>query len=517
MSMQLTLAGPGAGKTTDMIEQIVAKLPELQANRDMAIITYTNESVDDIKRKVNTHICLPQNVFIGTIHSFLVHYFIIPYAFTLGYKTNPITIVDKFSSTGMEWIEGWAERTFSDLKTREIRKQGVYQKQYKLRRESAARKGIYTYDSIIKISKELAEKKDICKLVSNKIQFLFIDEYQDISKYAHDIIMQLEKQHLTRIAVVGDPDQSIYRFRYGSSQIGERAPAENKQPIRALMSLKPDECYVRNLLINHRSSKEIVEFNNQYGTLKNQIPEKGSVCKIHYMALKDPANQLSQIKQLGKLYGCTDFLVLGKKQKTADYCKTSVENTDTKNGYIDLKSITDFIAAKSGLTYRGLLEEYGLDKHKLRHVAAELRKRYDIEQMEEDYLILQIRNVIKELYGIIVHFKDSTCVDDKKKKISFGYTKKWDAVCETYDSNDTRFLTIHKSKGLEADCVLVIAETQNELFKWLNMTPQKMKSLTDEDYRLGYVAFTRAKKVLIISCLQDIDTDCLDKNIFCII
>ena len=49
------------------------------------------------------------------------------------------------------------------------------------------------------------------------------------------------------------------------------------------------------------------------------------------------------------------------------------------------------------------------------------------------------------------------------------------------------------------------------------MTPQKMKSLQDEDYRLGYVAFTRAKKVLILSCLQDIDTDSLDKNTFSIL
>lgn len=266
--MQLTLAGPGAGKTTDMIKQIVAKLPELQANRDMALITYTNESVSDIKKKVNENICLPKNVFIGTIHSFLVHYFIIPYAFVLGYKSNPITIVDKFDTTGMKWIDAWVDKTFPDINTRKIRKESLYQKQYNGRRESAARKGIYTYDSIIKISRELALKKDISRLVSNKIQFLFVDEYQDISKYAHDIIMKLEKQRLTQIAVVGDPDQSIYRFRYGSSQIGEKAPTKDKQPIRELMALTSDKCRVRKLLVNYRSSKEIVDFNNKYGTFK---------------------------------------------------------------------------------------------------------------------------------------------------------------------------------------------------------------------------------------------------------
>lgn len=515
--MQLTLAGPGAGKTTDMIKQIVAKLPELQANRDMALITYTNESVSDIKKKVNENICLPKNVFIGTIHSFLVHYFIIPYAFVLGYKSNPITIVDKFDTTGMKWIDAWVDKTFPDINTRKIRKESLYQKQYNGRRESAARKGIYTYDSIIKISRELALKKDISRLVSNKIQFLFVDEYQDISKYAHDIIMKLEKQRLTQIAVVGDPDQSIYRFRYGSSQIGEKAPTEDKQPIRELMALTSDKCRVRKLLMNYRSSKEIVDFNNKYGTLENQIAEKGSVCKIHYIKTQNPSELFSKIKQIGGEYECADYLVLGKKQKTVDHYKLFTEDVVVQNDYIDLKSITDYVIAKSGESYKTFMEKYEFDNYKLRHVAAELRKRFDIAQLEEKDFISKIKSIIRELYGVSIQFSDSCYLDDRGMKVTFGYSKKWNNDHEENCMREIRYMTIHKSKGLEADCVLVIAETQNEFLKWLNMTPQKMKSLQDEDYRLGYVAFTRAKKVLILSCLQDIDTDSLDKNTFSIL
>lgn len=515
--MQLTLAGPGAGKTTDMIEQIVAKLPSLQANRDMAIITYTNESVNDIKRKINKQACLPQNIFIGTIHSFLVHYYIIPYAFILGYQSNPITIVDKFDTTGMDWIDSWAAKTFDDAKTREIRKQGLYQKQYTLRREHAAKNGIYTYDSIIKISKEIAEKKDISKLISNKVQFLFVDEYQDISKYAHDIIMLLEKQRLTQIAVVGDPDQSIYRFRYGSSQIGEKAPVESKQPIRELMAMKQNDCCIRHLLTNHRSSMEIVVFNNRYGTLENQVPEKGSVCKIQYIQRKTPDSLIDEMKKLGQQHGCKHYLVLGKKQKTVDFCKVVRQESETKHGHIDLKSITDYIIAKSGMTHNDFLEKYNLNTHMLRHVAAELRKRFQIDQMETRCFDNEIKNVFKELYGVSILIRDSACLDEKNRKVPFGYSKKWDVMQEQSALDPIRYMTIHKSKGLEADCVLVIAETQNEFDKWINMTPQKMKSLSDEDFRLGYVAFTRAKKVLILSCLQEIDIDALDKAVFDIV
>ena len=78
-------------------------------------------------------------------------------------------------------------------------------------------------------------------------------------------------------------------------------------------------------------------------------------------------------------------------------------------------------------------------------------------------------------------------------------------------------MTIHKSKGIEADCVLVLASSESQLFKWLEMNGEDMKSETDEDYRLGYVAFTRARKVLILCCLKEIDIAKIDPEIFLII
>jgi DNA helicase-2/ATP-dependent DNA helicase PcrA len=78
-------------------------------------------------------------------------------------------------------------------------------------------------------------------------------------------------------------------------------------------------------------------------------------------------------------------------------------------------------------------------------------------------------------------------------------------------------MTIHKSKGIEADCVLVLASSESQLFKWLEMNGEDMKSETDEDYRLGYVALTRARKVLILCCLKEIDIVKIDPEIFSII
>ena len=150
--MILTLAGPGAGKTTDMINVINQKMSQLQSNRIMAIITYTNASVEDIKIKLARTMVLPPNVFVGTIHSFLLNFFIEPYANYLGYSAENITIVEKLSDVGVDWVDDWVKSKFVSLskKQQEIKKKVIIQGRRNKVFEAAAHKGIYTYDSIIK-------------------------------------------------------------------------------------------------------------------------------------------------------------------------------------------------------------------------------------------------------------------------------------------------------------------------------------------------------------------------------
>jgi DNA helicase-2/ATP-dependent DNA helicase PcrA len=63
---------------------------------------------------------------------------------------------------------------------------------------------------------------------------------------------------------------------------------------------------------------------------------------------------------------------------------------------------------------------------------------------------------------------------------------------------------MHKSKGLEAESVLVVFESNNHINKVF--TKQNlMTSPTDEDLRLAYVACTRAKKLLVLACTEKIN------------
>lgn len=76
----LVIAGPGSGKTTDMVDEIISVLPSLMPHRMLATVTYTNSAAETIRKRLSQKSGIPRNVFIGTIHSFLNQFIIIPYA-----------------------------------------------------------------------------------------------------------------------------------------------------------------------------------------------------------------------------------------------------------------------------------------------------------------------------------------------------------------------------------------------------------------------------------------------------
>ncbi|MGY8611339.1 3'-5' exonuclease, partial [Bacillus altitudinis] len=60
------------------------------------------------------------------------------------------------------------------------------------------------------------------------------------------------------------------------------------------------------------------------------------------------------------------------------------------------------------------------------------------------------------------------------------------------ENEQENIYSIHSSKGMEAECVFVVAETTKQIKEWLNHND------ASEEARVGYVAFTRARKLLCI-------------------
>lgn len=108
-----------------------------------------------------------------------------------------------------------------------------------------------------------------------------------------------------------------------------------------------------------------------------------------------------------------------------------------------------------------------------------------------------IAKKFKEKFGI--EAKNETEIDQDRSLNDIFTTEK------NHNSPNTEsfFSTIHSSKGLEATSVLVIAENNQELSDWLDF--EKANTELDDKYRLGYVAFSRARDMLVIACLEKIN------------
>ena len=107
------------------------------------------------------------------------------------------------------------------------------------------------FDHLQRWAAELLEDDRIADPIAGGIQQLVCDEYQDTSHVEELLLLRLSRSH-GNICVVGDDDQSIYRFRGAS--------------VRNLIEF-PDrfpDCHAVELGVNYRSHPDIVDFYDRW-------------------------------------------------------------------------------------------------------------------------------------------------------------------------------------------------------------------------------------------------------------
>lgn len=182
---------------------------------------------------------------------------------------------------------------------------------------------------------------------------------------------------------------------------------------------------------------------------------------------------------------------------------------------IDLKKLSDFIVSSTGLSHKDFMEQYSLTPYMLSRICVFIRNEIEKGKLTDESVLKLAKKGCMELYRKRIVFKNSA-TDINGKTQEFNFASKF---TEDYIKDEClmKYMTIHKAKGLEADGVLVVAENEKQLFKWLNMTKTDMRNESDEDYRLGYVAFSRARKVLAVAVLEKIDILAFDTKIWDIV
>ena len=104
--------------------------------------------------------------------------------------------------------------------------------------------------------------------------------------------------------------------------------------------------------------------------------------------------------------------------------------------------------------------------------------------------LLDFLNVLRELDGNISKVSRGKVLDAYNKPY-IEYAK-----CVNYKDDNTQFITIHKSKGLGFDNVLLVLPEKDVAMDYLLQTDLQHK---DDDHRLYYVACSRARNRLFIN------------------
>ena len=342
-------------------------------------------------------------------------------------------------------------------------------------------------------------KKAIANLVANRIQYLFIDEFQDTNNKVFEVIEILRKIKRTTIYIVGDPEQYITSF---DSNIKNYS----RIPILRAANTNMYELSVNN--INRRSSKKITNFLNNFNgrEYKEQKFEQKPFRDYegtNITFIDEHSDTKPIIENFIKI--CEDLEI-----KENDRCIIAKKNDVIKrienvlggrsvspnhNGALSpLNAIKDAILSSTQLKQTEFLEKYDCDRMKLRQYCFQTMIALSQGEITNETSFL---DYITKNFGVEVKQGIPIKINGLKLRI------------KTIESNEYTLVgNIHQVKGLEAKAVLAIAKTEDELNLWLMINQnnrEEKRGKEDTDYpRIGYVAFSRAEDLLCIGCLEQI-------------
>ena len=569
----LVLAGPGSGKTlviTRRTQWLIQKAGVAPGN--ILVVTFTRAAAGEMRSRFDRLMDgrhLP--VSFGTFHA--IFFTILKYAYK--YKVENILSEDEkyailrdiIHQIDVEMddekdfvmdIAGEISRVKGDMISLEHFypvncAKDVFEEIYKAYAAKLGRMRRLDYDDMLVQTWQLFKKyPDILAAWQKKYTYILIDEFQDINRVQYEIIRMLAMPE-NNLFVVGDDDQSIYKFRGAKPEI--------------LLGFTKDypEAKMTVLNTNYRSTGAVVKRaealikNNEHRYAKDMTAAREMGEEVLVKAFQKPADQyLKMIREIVDIHEQkevpweeiavifrTNVQMSGFVEQLMVYNVPFVMKDSVPNiyqhwiakdifAYMNIafggNSRSDYlriINRPNRFISRSYLDE---DPVNLANVKDYLENREwmveRIEQMEYDFYMLSsmgpypaiqyIRNSIgydnylKE-YGASRGIKSEDLLEvlDELMDKSHAY-KTWEEWFEAIDqysetlkirsrqrfeeTEGIRLLTMHGAKGLEYDLVYIPDANQG-------IAPHK-KALTEsdkeEERRMFYVAMTRAKNNLRI-------------------
>lgn len=235
MGNTAVIAGPGSGKTRVLtLKAIKIIKSELSETCGLACLSYSRETVRELRNRLDQYAYRASPLdYIGTVHGFCLAEIITP--FQQLYPEYKIPYPLKIASAtlkrqiylGVIKDLGIEEAKLSDISLERERYLSITgSSKVNLVSDPAACAAAEMYeDRLIKsghldftrmaklATKMIQEKEYIRNTLEAKYPWLLIDEYQDLGKALHEMVLTLQSLTDIKIFVVGDMDQSIYGFQ----------------------------------------------------------------------------------------------------------------------------------------------------------------------------------------------------------------------------------------------------------------------------------------------------------------
>ncbi len=288
----LVIAGPGAGKTMAIVERVVHLIGTCGVTPESIFVsTFTEKAAKELLTRISRRLMeeglkvSPNEMYIGTMHSLFLRVLKDYSEFTRlkkNYKTfddfdQSYTVyrrMHQFREIENFGLVAKAQSNWTNAGTlcgylNKVREEAIdpetllsapepevkaLGEAYKLYCEILEGENAIDFSAIQSEMLSLVESHpDVLAEIRSKIKYLIVDEYQDTNTIQERILLKLAGP-AANICVVGDEDQSIYRFRGASVrnilQFADNFPA--------------GACKTVVLDTNFRSHKDIVSFYNRW-------------------------------------------------------------------------------------------------------------------------------------------------------------------------------------------------------------------------------------------------------------
>ncbi|WP_282938875.1 DNA helicase PcrA [Paenibacillus sp. RC67] len=294
----LIMAGAGSGKTRVLTHRIAYLIATRKAAPwSILAITFTNKAAREMQERVGKLVGPGgQDIWVSTFHSMCVRILRKDIS-RIGYSSS-FTILDSGDQLSVvkncmkelnidakkfepKAVQAAISTAKNELKSPEMLENligdyfdGIVAKVYKLYQKKLKMNNSLDFDDLIMTTIRLfQEVPEVLDFYQNKFQYIHVDEYQDTNRAQYMLCLMLADKH-KRICVVGDSDQSIYRWR--GADISNILNFEKDYPKATTILLEQNYRSTSNIL--NAANKVIA--NNAGRKAKNLWTSKGEGNKI---------------------------------------------------------------------------------------------------------------------------------------------------------------------------------------------------------------------------------------------